>query len=108
MKKNNYIGMTQGKFKDRFTQHKHTFKKKSNATTLSAYTWDKQIDTNTDIKWNIIKKCSVYQPGNYNCDLCLTEKLHIIKSANNPNNINKRNDIGSRCMHTRKFLLDKT
>ena len=25
--KKNYIGMTQGKFKDRFTQHKHTFKK---------------------------------------------------------------------------------
>ena len=72
--KTNYIGMTQGKFKDRFTQHKHTFKNKSksNATTLSAYTWDKQINTNTDIKWNIIKKCSVYQPRNYNCDLCLT------------------------------------
>ena len=86
------------KFKDRFTQHKQTFKNKSksNATTLSAYTWDKQINTNTDIKWNIIKKCSVYHPGNYNCDLCLTEKLRKIKSANNPNNINKRNDIGSR------------
>ena len=70
--------MTQGKFKDRFTQHKHTFrnKSKSNATTLSAYTWDKQIDTNTGIKWNIIKKCPIYH--------CLTEKLHIIKSANNP------------------------
>ena len=54
--------MTQGKFKDRFTQHKHSFKNKSkrNATTLSAYVWDKRINTQTDIKWNIIKKWSVY------------------------------------------------
>ena len=27
--KTNYIGMTQGKFKDRFTQHKHSFKNQS-------------------------------------------------------------------------------
>ena len=47
------------------------------------------------MEYHKIKKFSVYQPGNYNCDLCLTEKLHIIKSANNPNNINKRNDIES-------------
>ena len=87
-------------------QHFFKNKSKSNATTSSACAWDKQINTKTDIKWNIIKKCSVYQPCNYNCDLCLTEKLCIIKSANNPNNINKRNDIGSRCMDTRKFLLD--
>ena len=81
-KKPNYVGMTQRKFKDRFIQHKHTLKNKSksNATTLSAYAWDKQINTNTDIKWNIIKKCSVYQPRNYNCDLCLTEKLCIIST----------------------------
>ena len=80
MKKNNYIGMTQEKFKERFTKHKHT-KSKINATTLSAYAWDKQINSNTDIKWNIIKKYSLYQPGNYNCYLCLTEKLHIIKKC---------------------------
>ena len=54
------------------------------------------------------KKCSVYKPGNSHCDLCLSEKLFIIKNANNPNNINKRNDVGGKCMHTMKFLLDKT
>ena len=37
----------------------------------------------------------------------LTEQLHITKSANNPNNINKRNNISSRCMHTRRLFLDK-
>ena len=56
----------------------------------------------------IIQKCSTYKPGNFNCDLCISEKLHIIKNANNPNNINKRNDIATKCAHTSKFTLDKT
>ena len=66
------IGMTQGKCKDRFTQHKHSFKNQSkrNATTLSTYAWEKQINTQTEIKWNVIKKCYVYKPSNSYCDLC--------------------------------------
>ena len=63
-----------------------------------------KLTLNTDVKWNVIKKCAIYQPGNCNCNLCLTEKLCIIKSGNNPNNINKRNDAGSIYLHTRKFL----
>ena len=62
--------------------------------TLSTYAWDKQINIQIEIKWNIIKKLSVYKPGNFYCDLCLSEKLCIIKkNANNPYNINKGNDI---------------
>merc|ERR1719239_2023293 len=34
--------------------------------------------------------------------------IYIIKNANNPNNTNKKNDIGSIRMHTVKSLLDKT
>ena len=110
MKKTNYIGMTQGKFKDRYTQHKHSFKNKSKkfATTLSTYTWNKNLDPEPNIKWEIIKKCRTYQPGNQNCDLCLSEKLNIIKNANNPYNINKRNDIATKCAHSKNFTLDKT
>ena len=63
-------------------------------------------NTQTEIKWNIIKKCAIYKPVNSYCDLCSSEKLCIIKSANNPNNITKRNDVGSKCMHTVKFLLN--
>ena len=60
--KKNYIGITEGKFKDWFTQHKHTFKNKSksNATTLSAYAWDQQINSHTEIKWNMILKNATY------------------------------------------------
>ena len=110
MKKTSYISMTQGKFKDRYTQHKHSFKNKSKkfATTLSTYTWNKNLDPEPNIKWEIIKKCRTYQPGNQNCDLCLSEKLNIIKNANNPYNINKRNDIATKCAHSKNFTLDKT
>ena len=70
--------MTQGKFKDRFTQHKHTFKNKSksNAITLSAYTWDKQINTNTDIKWNIMKEYSCLPNKRAGTFIYLTSKIH--------------------------------
>ena len=57
------------------------------------------------------QKCYVYKSGISYCDLCLSENLCIIKNANDPNNINninERSDIGSKCMHTVKFLLHKT
>ena len=53
-------------------------------------------------------KYAVYKPGNSSCDFCLSGKLCMIKNANNPNNINKRNDVGNKCMHTVTFLLDET
>ena len=43
--------MTQWKFKDRFNQHKHTFKNKSKSN-LHLHTHG--INNNADIKWNII------------------------------------------------------
>ena len=58
------------------------------ATSLSTYyALGKQINTQTEIKWNIIKTCSVYKTGNSYWDLCLSEKLCIIKNAYNSNNI---------------------
>ena len=33
-------------------------------------------------KWEILDKCSIYQPGQKKCDLCLTEKIMIIKDRN--------------------------
>ena len=64
MKKTNYIGMTQRKFKDRLTQHKHSFKNQSkrNATTLSTYTWDNQINTHLYNKMKL--SVCLYVPKN--------------------------------------------
>ena len=48
--------MTQGKFKDRSAQHKSTFKNKSKkfSTALSSYTWNKGINPEPEMKWEII------------------------------------------------------
>ena len=101
--------MTQGAFKTRYSNHCHSFKtpNKKNATTLSQYIWDKKLNPSPDIKWEILKKCSTYKPGMSCCDLCLSEKLAILKNSTNPLNINKRNDIGTKCLHLRTFKLDR-
>ena len=53
------------------------------------------------------QKCSVYKPDDSYFDLCLSEKLCLIKNANNPNNLNKRNNIGGKYIRTVKFVIDK-
>ena len=79
---------------------------KRNTTTLAQYVWNHALNPNPNIKWEILKNCSVYRPGNKACDLCICEKLAILQSTNNPLNINKRNDIGGRCIHRRCCALD--
>ena len=49
-------------------------------------------ETNNHSKWNKMEyhgKMLCIQLGNSDCDLCLSEKLCIIKNANNLNNIKK-------------------
>ena len=42
--------------------------------------------------------------GGKQCDLCLTEKL-IILMADPKSTLNKRDEIMTKCMHKRKYLL---
>ena len=103
----NYIGMASTSFKDRYRNHLQSFskKEKENATSLAKYVWDNGLNPNPRIKWEIVKECRVYQPGNKACDLCITEKVEILKQVNNPLNINKRNDLGTRCVHRKSHTL---
>ena len=69
--------MISEKFQDSFTQHKkYTPKNKSkrNATSFSTYTWDTEIDTQTEIEFDIFKKWSLFKPSNSYCDICISEK----------------------------------
>ncbi|KXJ26852.1 Nose resistant to fluoxetine protein 6 [Exaiptasia diaphana] len=105
----NYIGLTEGTFKQRFSQHKSTFKhrKHINSTELSKYIWqlkDKKQDFN--IK-TIISRARPYNNKSKRCDLCLTEKLMIIKHSND-NILNKRSELISKCRHENKFYLKNT
>ena len=94
----NYIGLTEGTFKQRFTQHKHSFHHRSymNSTELSKYIWHLR-DSNKDfnIKWTIICKARPYSNITKRCDLCTTEKLMIINSK--PDELlNKRSELISK------------
>ena len=77
-----YIGMTSNTFKERYRNHIKSFthKKYSNETELSKHVWHlKQKKTDFTIKWSIIKKSISYTGGSKRCNLCLEEKISILK-----------------------------
>ena len=104
-----YIGLTDNTFKTRYNNHTYSFRTetKQNATTLAAHVWKKELNPTPRIKWEIIQKCPRYAPGQLACQLCLCEKFHIIKNMNNPKSLNKRADIGNKCvLHKYKHFLE--
>ena len=102
-----YIGSTETTFKTRYNNHKKSFnhEKYKTETTLSKYLWDNNLNKTPNITWKILKKCNTYKTGQKSCDLCLTEKHLIIKNLKSPNLINKKTDIGNRCIHQRNKTL---
>ena len=102
-----YIGMTGNAFKTRYGNHKQDFKNPNNKnkTSLAQYIWDKGLNPTPNIKWQIVKACKKYKPGDKTCDLCTSEKVTIIRNSKNPLNINKKNDLGTRCVHRREHSL---
>ena len=104
-----YIGLTDNTFKTRYDNHTYSFRNeaKKGATTLAAHCWKKGFTPSPKIKWKILKKCPRYEPGQKACQLCLCEKFFIIKNMNNPRSLNKRADIGNKCvLHKYKHYLD--
>ena len=101
-----YVGMTEPPFKLRYGNHKKSFQheKYKSETTLSSYVWDQGLNPTPNISWKFLKKCRVYEPGMRSCDLCLSEKEHIIKNLKK-GLINKRTDVGNKCLHRRKQTL---
>ena len=102
-----YIGCTETAFKLRYGNHKKSFRLANykSETTLSKYVWAKKLNPNPNITWKFLEKCNVYETGKNSCNLCLSEKFHIIKNLKKPNIINKRTDIGNKCPHRRKQTL---
>ena len=103
----NYIGMTTTEFKARLANHTYSFKNenKKNATSLAQYIWDNKLNPKPNIKWEILKQCRPYVPGQTSCDVCTSEKIEIIAHTKDSKNINKKTDIGTKCPHRKKFLL---
>ena len=104
-----YIGLTENTFKTRYNQHMSSFRHQltKRSTTLAAHVRENSLDP-SKIKWEIIAKCHPYKTGQATCNLCLCEKLFIVKNMNNPKSLNKRSDIGNKCtLHKKKFFLDR-
>ena len=103
-----YVGSTELDFKLRYNNHNKSFRndKYKSETTLSKYIWDNDLGPTPNIKWEFLKRCKPTIPGRKTCDLCLSEKLHIIQNIQNPKMINKRTDIGNKCPHKRKWMLE--
>ena len=102
-----YYGTAEGEFKTRYNNHTNSFRhpKNINETELSKYIWqlnDKNIDFN--LKWKIGAFTSPYKCGIRRCDLCLTEKLSIIR-ADPLIILNKRTELILKCRHRNKFTL---
>ena len=65
--------------------------------------WElKEKGINHNITWSIIEKSKAYQGGSRYCNLCLSEKFHILSSSNI---INKKSELLSKCRHEQKFPL---
>ena len=104
--KKNYIDLTEGTFKQQYTQHKLSFRnrKYANHTELAKHIWKRKDNKeNYKISWSIISSISAYNNISKRCNLCLTEKLHIIK-ADKACNLDKRNELISKCHHENKYL----
>ena len=103
-----YTGCTGGTFKKRYYGHVADMRDRENSknTRLAEYIWHKKdsgIDI-TNVKWKILKECHGYQPGGDKCDVCLTEKLLIMKNKED-NSLNKRTELMNKCRHKWRWRL---
>ncbi len=96
-------------FKERYRNHIKSFnhKRYSNDTELSKYIWKlKDNKQDFDITWSVLKQSISYTGGSKRCNLCLEEKLCILKDKNKQNLLNKKSEIVSTCNHRKKHLIN--
>ncbi len=106
-----YIGISEPEVKSRIAKHKTSMKYREyeQDTELSKKFWEmKDQGRTTKVKWKILQFARPYQNGRLNCDLCLSEKLQIIKLKGTKKLLNKKSEFISKCRHKRKFLLERS
>ena len=102
-----YIGLTENNFKTRYRNHTASFRhtKLRNSTELNKHIWTlKENNISSYISWRILSSRSPYNSANKRCNLCLKEKLLIIRRPK-LSSLNKRNELVSSCRHRNKTLL---
>ena len=103
----NYNSLIENIFKDRFYKHSNSFKNesKANSTDLSKHFWERKRKgiKKLIMNWSVINHAKPYQNGSKRCNLCLTEKYHILTSP--VNLISKRFRLVLKCPHENTFHL---
>ena len=102
-----YIGMTSLNWKFRYCNHLQPFKNPTlkNQTALSRYYWDLiELGLTFIINWKIIKRSSSTNSLHGKCNLCLEEKIYIIKYLNG-NLLNTRKEMILAYRHRNKFIV---
>ena len=104
-----YYGISDTPFKERYENHKTSFRHRSRLTApdLSKYYW--KLDDNDAvprIKFSIAQRVK----GNTfinNYNLCLSEKTFIIRNLDDIDMLNKRSELISKCRHINKQLPNR-
>ena len=105
-----YFGLAEGKWKQKYYNHKKSFnhKRYSHETTLSSYVWHlkKTLDITPNLKWSIVRCTTPYSNISKKCLLCLHEKLVIITYSRQHELSSKRSGLFLKCRHENKYLLE--
>ena len=105
-----YIGLTEGTFKKRYSNHISSFNdmNKEHVSKLSSLIWElKNKGINYNIKWKFRCQAPPYSNISKLCQLCITKKT-LIMFADKRFCINKRDELMGKCRHKDKWLLKNT
>ena len=104
-KEQHYIGMTEKQFQDKiFTctnPPSNTARNENRQSCLISYGHLKTVTLEYKLTWSIIDRARPYQAGKRTCNLCLSEKFHILTGSHL---INRKTELLSKCPHRRKYL----
>ena len=102
-----YIGVTDDNFKTRYRNHTKSFtnKKYSTKKEISKHVWKlKAAKKPFTILWSLLKNVPAYKAGCRRCNLCLEEKLTIMKNKVY-SLLNKRTKLFTKCRHETLYLI---
>ena len=104
------IGISSTKWKIRYANHKYSFSHEhlKHKTALSKHFWSLKNKVLTpEIRWSILKRSNTPKCFDGRCNLCLEEKIQIMKYPEPEQLLDKRCELISRCRHRTKFKLLK-